>query len=203
MTRRVRQSMNQPSYPTRIDIGETFETPTWRVHRYAISVCVTHLVNAGKRGKTCERFTIGEPSKVTVLTPATSADIALRMACLAVDGVGVEEMAVEAEMLAKGSQASFDRMSYGSYSVTPAGIRTLVVDGAHVRVRADYADWSVQDKDDANNEPTLIPLKNKDRKPFYAWALKNEKALKTMRFREVMSAMRADGLGYHYYLAVD
>jgi hypothetical protein len=195
--------MTQPSYPTRIEIGETFETPTWRVHRYATSVCVMHLVNAGKRGKTCERLTIGESSKVTVLTPATSADVALRMACLAVDGVGVEEMVVEAEMLAKGAQATLDRTSFSSYHVTPAGIRTIVIHGDHVRVRAGYADWSVQDKDDTNNEPTLIPLKNKDRKPFYAWALKNEKALKTMRFHEVMSAMRADGLGYHYYLAVD
>jgi hypothetical protein len=45
--------------PSHLPPGGTFETNAWRVHRYADSVTVTHLLNAGARGKKCLEVTVG------------------------------------------------------------------------------------------------------------------------------------------------
>lgn len=193
--------MTTTSYPTTLQIGETFETVSWRVHRFSTSVRATHLANAGKRGKTCDEFS----AWIRYGGESSLADLALRLACLAVDGVGPEEMAVEVEIGAAACDAEVEveRSTRRGVDVAPGGVSTVRVDGARVRVIAEYDSWSVLDKNDPNNEPTLLPLRSKDRKAFYAWAKKNEEALKTMAFAQVMTALREAGIGYHYYCAVD
>lgn len=190
--------MTTTSYPETLAIGETFTTPTWRVHRFATTVRVTHLLNAGRHGKRCDEFAVWLWRHTYDL-----AGIALRLACLAVDGIGPDEMAVEIEVASRECGGESDRIARKGVDVAPAGIETFRINGANVRVIAEYKDWSVLDTVDTNNEPTLIPLKNKDRKAFYAWAKKNEEALKTMHFNDVMRALREAGIGYHYYCAVD
>lgn len=187
-------------YPEELPIGETFTTPTWRVHRFSTSVRATHLLNAGKRGKRCAEFAVWiQHGDETIL-----ADIGLRIACLAVDGIGPDEMAVEIEIGAASCGGAVEQHTRRGVDVAPGCFHPVRIDGAHVRVVANYSgDWSVIDTDDTNNEPTLIPLKSKDRKAFYAWAKVNAEALKMWRFPEVMSAMRLAGIGYHYYCAVD
>lgn len=191
--------MTTTSYPETLAIGETFTTSTWRVHRFSSSVHATHLRNAGKRGKTCDKFAVwtshGDEESL--------AGIALRLACLAVDGIGSDEMAVEMAVASRECSGEVERLTRRGVDVAPAGAEPVRVDGTYVRVVAEYDSWSVLDVIDTNNEPTLIPLKNKDRKTFYAWAKKNEEALKAMRFNDVMRALRDAGIGYHYYCAVD
>lgn len=41
-----------------LPVGTTYETATWRAHRYADSLRLTHVVNAGKRGKSCAELTL-------------------------------------------------------------------------------------------------------------------------------------------------
>lgn len=192
--------MTTTSYPETLPIGETFTTPTWRVHRYASSIRAVHLANAGKRGKKCAEFAVWRSG---LHDSIELSDVALRLACLAVDGIGPDEMAVEIEVASRGCGASMDRQWRRGVDIAPSDYSPLSIDGEHVSVEVGFGGWDVTDKDDSDNEPTLIPLKNKDRKAFYAWAKKNEEALKTMRFNDVMRALREAGIGYHYYCAVD
>lgn len=188
-------------YPEELPIGETLVTPSWRVHRFSTSVRATHLANAGKRGKTCDEFS----AWIRYGGESSLADLALRLACLAVDGVGPEEMAVEIEIgaAACAGEVEVERFKRRGVDVAPGCFHPIRIDGAYVRVVAEHDSWSVLDVIDTNNEPTLIPLKNKDRKVFYAWAKKNAEPLKTMTFAQVMNALREAGIGYHYYCAVD
>lgn len=192
--------MTTTSYPETFQVGQTFEAGAWRLHRYAASVRITHLANAGKRGKVCDDFRMWRRG---LHDSSELSDVALRLACLAVDGLGLDEMAVEIEVAAGDCGAMMERKWCRGVDVAPGGFPPIRIDGARVRVVAEYDSWSVLDVIDTNNEPTLIPLKNKDRKAFYAWAKKNEEALKTMRFNDVMRALREAGIGYHYYCAVD
>lgn len=192
--------MTTTSYPETISIGQTFQAGAWRLHRFAASVRVTHLANAGKRGKKCDDFWLWRSG----LHDSSALDgVALRLACLAVDGIGLNEMAVEIEVASGDCGATMERRWCRGIDVSPGGFQPIRIVGAHVRVIAEYDSWSVLDIVDTNNEPTMIPMKNKDRKVFYAWAKKNEEALKTMRFNDVMRALREAGIGYHYYCAVD
>src|SRR5690242_9783340 len=50
---------NDIDLPSTLPPGGTFETSSWRVHRYRDLVAVTHLVNAGARGKKCLEVTVG------------------------------------------------------------------------------------------------------------------------------------------------
>src|SRR5262245_41426257 len=50
---------NDIDLPSTLPPGGTFETNAWRVHRYRDLVAVTHLVNAGARGKKCLEVTVG------------------------------------------------------------------------------------------------------------------------------------------------
>lgn len=49
---------NDIDVPANLPVGGTFETNTWRVHRFSDSACFTHLVNAGVRGKKCMEISI-------------------------------------------------------------------------------------------------------------------------------------------------
>lgn len=193
----------QETYPGRV--GETFSTLTWRVHRYATSVRATCLLNAGKRGKQCDEFAVWRHGPAFRDGLDCLADIALRLACLAVDGIEPDEMSVEVEMAAAACGAESEHRRLRGIDVAPTGVEEeIAIAGEHVRVVADYSgDWSVLDTGDIHNEPTLIPLKLKDRKPFYAWAKSNAEQLKTMKFNDVMRALRLAGINYHYYCAVD
>lgn len=45
--------------PVTIALGTTFESTTWRAHRYSDNIMITSLAGAGKVGKRCEVFTVG------------------------------------------------------------------------------------------------------------------------------------------------
>lgn len=187
----------ETKYPGPLQVGETFETEAWRVHRYSTSVCVTRIDNAGKRGKKCESFSVYGYNDENDVGP-----VAHRLACLSVDGIGVDEMRVEIE-IAAGRDLRVETRTFRGVDVAPAKMPEIRIQGQHVLVLADPLTWSVLDTDDHYNEPTLLPLKAKDAKAMYAWAKKNEARLATMKFNQVMTALREDGIGYHYYCAVD
>lgn len=49
---------NDIEVPSTLPPGGSFETEHWRMHRYMSSVRLTHLVNAGVRGKKCMEIAI-------------------------------------------------------------------------------------------------------------------------------------------------
>lgn len=80
---------NDTTEPTTIPRGTTFEAATWRAHRYSDSFRVTSTVNAGKRGKACEVFSVCAPYQDT---DAAMDEIAPAILWAAREGVSVETM---------------------------------------------------------------------------------------------------------------
>lgn len=80
---------NDTTEPTTILRGTTFEGASWRAHRYAGNFRVTRTVNAGKRGKTCEVFTVVLPSGGT---EETMDSVAPAILWAAREGVSVDTM---------------------------------------------------------------------------------------------------------------
>lgn len=54
----ISAAANDTAEQTTIARGTTYESAAWRAHRYADSFRITSLVNAGKRGKSCEVFSV-------------------------------------------------------------------------------------------------------------------------------------------------
>ncbi len=49
---------NDTEAPSNLPVGGTFETSSWRIHRFSDSVRITHILHAGARGKKCLEITI-------------------------------------------------------------------------------------------------------------------------------------------------
>lgn len=49
---------NDTDLPANLPVGRTFDNGTWRMHRFADSIRMVHLIHAGKRGKRCTEITI-------------------------------------------------------------------------------------------------------------------------------------------------
>jgi len=188
-----------------LDVGRTWDNENWRVHRYADSIKVTDLTNAGKRGK-----------KVQILSVVAKRYRGEGMA-------GMESLAMEFIMHAKRG-ASYARMKQVAEEATEAGIADLYeesdrgvdvapgnfgpisIHGKHVYVEVGWKDFSVRDKVDQNNLPTCIPAIKGGLKAipvFYRWVDENRAAIENMTFREVTKAMGDLGIQYHEYCAMD
>lgn len=80
---------NDTSAQTTIPRGTTFDGAEWRAHRYADSYQVTRTVNAGKRGKSCEVFTVCAPIRDT---DAAMDEVAPAILWAVREGVSVDTM---------------------------------------------------------------------------------------------------------------
>lgn len=177
-----------------LSVGETFENESWRVHRFADSIRVTHLVNAGRRGKRCVEF-------VVIGGPAMESQ-AMEFVMLAKRGADFGRMD-QAMREAKEVGASVDDRILKGVDVKPGNFQKLFVRGANVTIEADYDSYSVQDINDDNNEPTCIARGKKSVYLFYRWVKDNARAIAAMTMSQVMTAMKQNGIDYHYYCAVD
>lgn len=198
-------------------IGQTIETDILRIHRYANSIRVTDLTNAGKRGKSVDEFALydldheGRMDKriqgfiekfAKDLPRMKSYSMALKVAQGIVD---------EAERLAKASEQfqtvpKIETSKYQGVKVAPAGFKSIDIDGKHVRLHADNSSFHVTDKDDKYNEQTLIaPIKRKSTaiKAFLAWAKENESKIANMTFAQINDVLHKADIETHYYCAID
>lgn len=182
--------------------GETYENEMWRVHRYADGVEITHLVNAGKKGKKCSRWYI-----------------AAGYAQAGYQGPNIDEIGNTAEAVAKTNAqlgkmqetikamaAKGARVSEGfpkGVEVKPGNFQKLWVRGIHITIQADYDGFTIEDIDDESNEPTCIAKGKRAVGQFYRWVKDNQKAAQVMTFTEVMQAMDREGIEYHSYCAMD
>ena len=186
-----------------LSVGNTFENEKWRVHRYASSVVITDLTNAGKRGKKCREFAVYDidwkrlPISADTIAK-TFEDLAKKNAPLA----AMEKAAKEFE----GAGASLSIRDQRGVDVTPGGFENIKIKGDNVYIEAEYDTFRIKNLQDTYNEPTCIPaLKGgkKDIPQFYRWVKDNEKKIKTMTFSEVLKAMDREGIKYHYFCAMD
>ncbi len=177
-----------------LGIGETFENELWRIHRYAHAIRVTHLENAGRRGKQCVEFMLHGRG------PQESQAMEFMLYAKRKEGLPRMNQAMEE---AKQIGFSVEKQSLKGISVKPGNFQKLFVRGAHVTIEADYDGYSIQDINDDDNEPTCLAKGKKSVGQFYRWVKDNGSKLAAMTMHEIMEAMQTEGISYHYYCARD
>jgi len=175
-----------------LSVGETFENEFWRVHRFDNAIRVTHLVNAGKRGKKCVEF--------IVINSKSPESQALEFVMLAKRGSDFNRMKKAVDE-AKEVGADVDDRFLKGVDVKPGNFQKLFVRGAHVTIEADYDSYSVQDINDDDNEPTCIARGKKSVYLFYRWVKDNARAIAAMTMSQVQEAMTEAGIDFHSYCA--
>lgn len=182
-------------------VGETWENDKFRVHRYASSLVVTDLTNAGKRGKKVDEFALyGLDMR---LLPQEGIVDEIMMLVQRGDGWNrILQAAKEAEVLGAGLEVRSPR----GIDVLPGGTKPVELKTPSLWIRSDPKDFLVRDLRDTINEPTLIPPTSGAKTAatkFYAWIKDNQDKIKSLDFRGIQKAMSSAGIGYHYYLAMD
>lgn len=177
-----------------LSVGETFENEKWRIHRFADSIKVTHLVNAGKRGKRCAEFVL--------VNNAGPESQAMEFVMLAKRGVDYGRMKKAMDEAVEVGSKLYENVLRG-VDVKPGNFQKVFVRGAHVTIEADYDSYTVKDINDENNEPTCIAQGKKSVYLFYRWVRDNARAIAAMTMSQVMDAMKQNGIEYHYFCAVD
>lgn len=186
-------------FMTALNVGETFENEHYRIHRYADSIKVMDLTNAGKRGKKVDAVTLYDFPR---LSPVEST--AMGYILWAKRNSPFSKMLEQAKEDAEILGCKIEVSAYRGVDVMPAGVKPVEINGEHVYVEASPLRFIVRDKDDRNNEPTCIPRGNKKSLPvFYRWVKDNESRIRGMLFRDVLKEMEALGMDFHQYCAVD
>ncbi len=177
-----------------LSIGETFENDKWRVHRYADSIVITDLTNAGRRGKQVLSWVL--------MHVRTGESTSMEFEMLAKRGVDAARMKTAVDEAVEVGAEFFERNQKG-VDIKPGNFQKLVVRGAHITITADYDDFMIQDIDDDMNEPTCIGKGKKDVYLFYRWVKDNMKALQPMTFGAAMDAAKKAGIKLHQFCAID
>ena len=182
-----------------LSVGETFENDLWRVHRYANVIKVTYLLNAGKRGKACVEFAVFGSRGISGDSSESQTMEFTYLAKKKVDLSRMEQAMKEVEEIG----GSVERRNLKGVDVKPGNFQKLFVRGAHITVEADYDSYVIKDINDEDNEPTCIAQGKKSVFAFYRWVKENAKSIQAMTMKEAMDAMKANGIDYHYYCAMD
>lgn len=182
-------------------IGETWENDKFRVHRYASSLVVTDLTNAGKRGKKVDEFALyGLDMKL--LPQEGIVDEIMMLVQRGDSWKRVLQAAEEAHALGAGLEVRSPR----GVDVLPGGTKPLELKTPNLYITADPKTFMVRDLKDTNNEPTAIPPMSGGKTAaakFYAWLKTNQDRVKSLDYRGILKAMSSAGIGYHDYLAMD
>lgn len=193
-------------------IGQTIENKGVRIHRYASSIRVTDLTNAGRRGKMVDQFALYDLDYTKDRETQKAVEQFARM----IDHVKDYKTALK---MAKGLVA-FGQNRKGNLTtpkisesklkgvrVAPGGFKPIVVESPYLSITADSDSFRVRNKEDTYNEGTLTSsFRGKKKtavKKFYDWAVKNERRLKSMDFSDVLNALKKNGIDYHQYSAMD
>lgn len=212
-----------------LSVGKTVESEKWRLHRYNDSIVITHLENAGKKGKTCQVMTL---SFGFIEGNALRESVGLEIMMLAKKNAGLPAMEKALKDLLEEYQGT-GAMSTGfelsvrqekGVRVVPAGFGPIEVKTKNIWLRVEMNDFSVRDMSEARrlkekredgitqirmdhpNEPTCIPSVSGSKAGlpvFYRWVKDNEAKLKSMTYSEVLRQISSLGIDHHTYCAMD
>jgi hypothetical protein len=185
-----------------ISIGETVEKGTVRIHRYANSLIIWNLTNAGKHGKQVERLEVVFTN--SRLNTDLLHDIGDELESCT--NFGQTKTIIEDFLKKNPDSISVSFYQERGIDVYPAGFKEISITNHRVRVDVGYKNFRVRDLDDQSNEPTCIPSIKGGKKlipVFYRWVQDNLNNIKQMSFRDVLNQMDKLGIPYHYYCAVD
>ncbi len=201
-----------------IPVGETVERDGLRFHRYASSLRVTDITNAGKRGKSCPEFALFnldygvKDAKQIAAVEAALKDIAKAKTY-------EQAVAIARGVAAKDSQrgmafASIEERQLRGVDVPPAegGKGSAIkIETPTFTLKAETTDFSVNEKPrpgtDGQDTTAIIPPVRGAKKTaiaaFYRWVKDNEWRIKRMTFRELASAMTKADLDFHQFSMLD
>lgn len=187
-------------------IGQTLETPVLRVHRYSGSISVTDLTNAGKRGKMVDDFTLydlqwTEDPAVRGLVEKFASQLSTmksyRSALVMAKGL------VAAARRMGSSRPNIEEHKQKGVRVRPVGSPEITINTSYIYGYADGQQFTVRDKKDLANEPTIMQRGKRSASQFYKWIRKNEKRVNSMDFRDIINALKKEKIDYHHYCAMD
>lgn len=183
---------------TQMNPGDTIETATWRIHLGALSIRVTHIVNAGKRGKKCFQACLynAEARVGSDLRPAL--EVVLDHAAREVDPAAMLDAMNAFQRPGVGLEVSEER----GIDVDRAEDKIEIL-GAYVEVRASSQGFFFQNRRDVMNLETMTQVDKRGPAKVLAWVKANKSALETMTFVEVSAALRSMDIRSHYYCAID
>lgn len=186
-----------------LNIGQTIQTATWRVHRYNGAIVAQSLLGAGKRGKRCAKLYLQVPM-CGHEGDNYSHDVASIVARYAAAETPVDRMR---EIL-----GGFPAMHGLWFQFSESEVRgvdlcagpEIIINAAKVYIRCDGVDFSVRGKDDVN-EPSLMPeVRSKGQGArFYAWLKAFDGDFDTLDFRQLKTLMMNAGIKVHYWLVLD
>ena len=167
---RVNQLLTETSRElSELAIAQTIENKAIRAHRYASSIRVTDLANAGKRGKSVDEFALYDLDYG--LSPATKQ--AIESFAKKLHTIGSYKDALrEAETIIRVAEKdaqfaiknnekayrapSIEKSRMKGVHVAPGGFKKIEVQTPFISLRADNDSFSVRDKKDTYNEQTCI-----------------------------------------------
>lgn len=178
-------------------IGETFENEAWRVHRFAPTIRITEIRNAGKRGKKCRDIAIYDLDFQKV-SDAEQEMIARAARKLATENADIETM--EAWARSTGYKLEIrDRRGVD----TRGPMEQIEILGPCISISANRTEFCIKDLSDRYNEPTIIDTTRTGAVKVHNWLKKNKDEAQLMSFREINEVVRGLGVLPHYYCAMD
>jgi hypothetical protein len=205
------EKMNK-AHPVRngkeIGIGNTIETKDIRAHRFASSIKVTDLQNAGKRGKKVDRFALYDLDYIGDRQPTSTNLHAFECSLSKLDYKTAEKWAkaIVEDAALHHHHIGFEADTERGVDVEPAGFKKIEILEKHFHIDADNKGFSISDLDDHQNETRAISLDRfgkKNPKKFYEWVFKNKDKLAGKTFFGVLHMMEKEGIDYHTYCGMD
>lgn len=186
-----------------LSIGDSMETKgRVRLHRYADVLYVFDLTNAGKRGKSVERFAISwnrRDDKANARTYDLVDEIEKGLSYYSA-------FALAKAMFSNLTGVNIYESKLKGIEVAPAGFKPIKIHTDNVYIEADYDSFTVRDLVDQNNLPTCIPSSRGKKTSvygFYRWLSDNQSRVKGMSYSEILTELRKNGIDYHSYCAMD
>lgn len=186
-----------------LEIGETRDSGTLRIHRFRCNVVIWDLVNAGKRGKKVRKasFSLAKAASYEEETEWTG-----RIAYALAHYESFDRaFAYIADLLVSfPEEIHVFQTELRGIDVPAPGFEKQSVTGKRVRVSVDFDTFCVENLEDKANEPTLIQLGGRaNHARFVEWFKQSRKSLATMDFAGVISSLRANKIEFHQYFAMD
>ncbi len=205
------EKMNK-AYPVKngkeIGIGKKIESKWIRAERWASSIKVTDLQNAGKRGKKVDAFDLYDLDYIREKQPTATNLYLFECSLHKLDYETAEKWAkalVEDAALHH-QHVGFQMRTERGVDIAPAGFEKVTIQEKHFSINADNKGFTISDLDDRQNETRAISLDKhgkKNAKKFYEWALKNKNNLSEKTFYNILQMMGKENIDYHQYCAMD
>jgi hypothetical protein len=205
------EKMNQ-AYPVRngkeIGIGRKIENKWIRAERWANSIKVTDLQNAGRRGKKVDRFDLYDLDYIRGKQPTTTNLYLFECSLHKLNYETAEKWAkaIVEDAALHHQHIGFQMETERGVDIEPAGFEKLTIQEKHFVIDADNKGFTISDLDDRQNETRAISLDRfgkKNPKKFYAWALSNKGKLSGKTFHDILQMMNKENIDYHTYCGMD